>query len=184
MCSFFFFLMIRRPPRSTLFPYTTLFRSRPPPPHTIRSGSPLSVRSASAELAPATVCAAGDAAKLDPSRRTAGGEEPTGDELCLAWFPRPAPRLGWRGGTPAAGSIHNRRLPGVVGRPDAAHAAGEMDVLDHARRRDQEVLDMAGIPGGAGRGSHPRHPLRDEVVKAGHRVAGRAGGHAARSGRA
>src|SRR5258708_37791076 len=24
---FFFFLMIRRPPRSTLFPYTTLFRS-------------------------------------------------------------------------------------------------------------------------------------------------------------
>src|SRR2546429_917285 len=28
MCNFFFFfLMIRRPPRSTLFPYTTLFRS-------------------------------------------------------------------------------------------------------------------------------------------------------------
>src|SRR2546428_5386149 len=27
MTYFFFFLMIRRPPRSTLFPYTTLFRS-------------------------------------------------------------------------------------------------------------------------------------------------------------
>src|SRR5437588_3367932 len=27
--SVFFFLMIRRPPRSTLFPYTTLFRSPP-----------------------------------------------------------------------------------------------------------------------------------------------------------
>src|SRR3712207_6693412 len=27
MCLSFFFLMIRRPPRSTLFPYTTLFRS-------------------------------------------------------------------------------------------------------------------------------------------------------------
>src|SRR5256886_17344154 len=27
-CVLFFFLMIRRPPRSTLFPYTTLFRSR------------------------------------------------------------------------------------------------------------------------------------------------------------
>src|SRR2546430_13479174 len=27
---YFFFLMIRRPPRSTLFPYTTLFRSRYP----------------------------------------------------------------------------------------------------------------------------------------------------------
>src|SRR5690606_41760071 len=29
--SFFFFFMIRRPPRSTLFPYTTLFRSSPIP---------------------------------------------------------------------------------------------------------------------------------------------------------
>src|SRR5256885_12709245 len=28
LCVSFFFLMIRRPPRSTLFPYTTLFRSR------------------------------------------------------------------------------------------------------------------------------------------------------------
>src|SRR5688572_33318652 len=28
MTVFFLFLMIRRPPRSTLFPYTTLFRSR------------------------------------------------------------------------------------------------------------------------------------------------------------
>src|SRR5437899_9257823 len=27
LCFFLFFLMIRRPPRSTLFPYTTLFRS-------------------------------------------------------------------------------------------------------------------------------------------------------------
>src|SRR5438045_9313158 len=28
LCFSFFFLMIRPPPRSTLFPYTTLFRSR------------------------------------------------------------------------------------------------------------------------------------------------------------
>src|SRR5438477_4226793 len=28
LCSFFFFLLVRRPPRSTLFPYTTLFRSQ------------------------------------------------------------------------------------------------------------------------------------------------------------
>src|SRR4030066_893341 len=28
LCFFLFFLMIRRPPRSTLFPYTTLFRSQ------------------------------------------------------------------------------------------------------------------------------------------------------------
>src|SRR3712207_8059845 len=30
--TWFLFLMIRRPPRSTLFPYTTLFRSRRPVP--------------------------------------------------------------------------------------------------------------------------------------------------------
>src|SRR6266550_6167077 len=33
---FFFFLMIRRPPRSTLFPYTTLFRSPAPSRRTVR----------------------------------------------------------------------------------------------------------------------------------------------------
>src|SRR3712207_7255986 len=32
MICIFFFLMIRRPPRSTLFPYTTLFRSGKPEP--------------------------------------------------------------------------------------------------------------------------------------------------------
>src|SRR3712207_9435026 len=32
----FFFLMIRRPPRSTLFPYTTLFRSPPADPRPAR----------------------------------------------------------------------------------------------------------------------------------------------------
>src|SRR5258706_14801592 len=39
----FFFLMIRRPPRSTLFPYTTLFRShrRDPPPRAGGRGDPL-----------------------------------------------------------------------------------------------------------------------------------------------
>src|SRR2546426_3867014 len=31
--------MIRRPPRSTLFPYTTLFRSQPPRPVVAKNGS-------------------------------------------------------------------------------------------------------------------------------------------------
>src|SRR2546422_5963135 len=45
---FFFFLMIRRPPRSTLFPYTTLFRSAPASRATSRSccGRRASCRSA------------------------------------------------------------------------------------------------------------------------------------------
>src|SRR2546427_2521274 len=34
----FFFLMIRRPPRSTLFPYTTLFRSDQVPPDAVPAG--------------------------------------------------------------------------------------------------------------------------------------------------
>src|SRR6266704_5362676 len=38
MLTYFFFLMIRRPPRSTLFPYTTLFRSRAPCPRRRRRG--------------------------------------------------------------------------------------------------------------------------------------------------
>src|SRR3712207_7138104 len=46
----FFFLMIRRPPRSTLFPYTTLFRSArsgsaPSSPYRNRSRAPLVARS-------------------------------------------------------------------------------------------------------------------------------------------
>src|SRR3712207_6974945 len=35
---FVFFLMIRRPPRSTLFPYTTLFRSHPGAGQDLRGG--------------------------------------------------------------------------------------------------------------------------------------------------
>src|SRR6266581_6727056 len=42
LASPFFFLMIRRPPRSTLFPYTTLFRSEAEltTPHSPRRGHP------------------------------------------------------------------------------------------------------------------------------------------------
>src|SRR3712207_7181098 len=41
MSRLFFFLMIRRPPRSTLFPYTTLFRSRG---RVIASGTPAELK--------------------------------------------------------------------------------------------------------------------------------------------
>src|SRR5260221_7921807 len=55
MYSVVFFLMIRRPPRSTLFPYTTLFRSR----STATAAAPLRLQhrygrsAATAERAPA-----------------------------------------------------------------------------------------------------------------------------------
>src|SRR2546430_13221224 len=38
---FFFFLMIRRPPRSTLFPYTTLFRSVMDQPRLLENRDPV-----------------------------------------------------------------------------------------------------------------------------------------------
>src|SRR6266704_5768431 len=44
----FFFLMIRRPPRSTLFPYTTLFRSPPREPAADRGALPAAGRRAAA----------------------------------------------------------------------------------------------------------------------------------------
>src|SRR3712207_8961537 len=47
MLLLFFFLMIRRPPRSTLFPYTTLFRSSRP-----TTSSPASSASACEPSAP------------------------------------------------------------------------------------------------------------------------------------
>src|SRR2546425_9048941 len=39
LCSFFFFLMIRQPLRSTLFPYTTLSRSQVPLPHRLHAST-------------------------------------------------------------------------------------------------------------------------------------------------
>src|SRR3712207_9134532 len=54
----FFFLMIRRPPRSTLFPYTTLFRS------------------------PSSQCTSQDACE-----RPRGPSEPGFDWRCIPWPP-------------------------------------------------------------------------------------------------
>src|SRR5438876_6351278 len=44
----FFFLMIRRPPRSTLFPYTTLFRSSTPTHPSAATSAPASAATAGA----------------------------------------------------------------------------------------------------------------------------------------
>src|SRR5258708_28805599 len=62
MIFYFFFLMIRRPPRSTLFPYTTLFRS---PLRTTCTGTCTATTSVVSESAPA----------LAPGIAPAGGGE-------------------------------------------------------------------------------------------------------------
>src|SRR5689334_23536048 len=48
----FFFLMIRRPPRSTLFPYTTLFRSKKPPPNNLDMAPPARAEAIPPAIAP------------------------------------------------------------------------------------------------------------------------------------
>src|SRR5438552_11913963 len=59
LCFFCFFLMIRRPPRSTLFPYTTLFRSV--------AGSRMAP---AASAAPAPSSASGQPAHLPTDRKS------------------------------------------------------------------------------------------------------------------
>src|SRR5690348_17553768 len=59
----FFFLMIRRPPRSTLFPYTTLFRSYTTPPGGGRSAQPVEHQRSNLS-ASASVSKAGDRLNL------------------------------------------------------------------------------------------------------------------------
>src|SRR2546427_13230443 len=95
--------MIRRPPRSTLFPYTTLFRSTAPPRIATRSASPRE--------------------RTHPStgRTTAGGD--TGAHHTGTDLTRPGRALSTsRGGKPPRRS--------VVALPDRVGAAGVASVTD------------------------------------------------------
>src|SRR3712207_9496027 len=76
-----FFLMIRRPPRSTLFPYTTLFRSRSP----CRSGRRRRPGAARSRSSPPEAGVAG--------RAVAGGETPVFDPFALVIEDRKRKRL-------------------------------------------------------------------------------------------
>src|SRR2546430_11054919 len=68
----FFFLMIRRPPRSTLFPYTTLFRSLP---HVGGVGTP-----ANALNGPGTPAQPGAIGQQAPGGTQPGGTNPRSEE--------------------------------------------------------------------------------------------------------
>src|SRR2546426_178746 len=69
-CCLFFFLMIRRPPRSTLFPYTTLFRS----PADRRAGGSGGRREECSGGAPACTTGRGACERLEPARGAADRE--------------------------------------------------------------------------------------------------------------
>src|SRR3989442_13221526 len=81
--SMFFFLMIRRPPRSTLFPYTTLFRSlvRPPRRRGERRARPLGV-----EPRPRPGPALRD--RREHGGRVSAGDEDHGDVVPRGPWPR------------------------------------------------------------------------------------------------
>src|SRR2546430_5661280 len=102
--------MIRRPPRSTLFPYTTLFRSHPTDPSTVIAlldeiGSPATMASAGGRFFGFVVGGALPAAGGGGSPPGGGGPKPG----VVAPSPLP-PRLG-------EGAV--RRAPGRAGPPPA-----------------------------------------------------------------
>src|SRR5690242_21530025 len=79
--SLFFFLMIRRPPRSTLFPYTTLFRSN-------------ALLATDGEIASALVPSCGFVnASVQPAAKTAGNVVQTGTLLKNQCTDRKSTRL-------------------------------------------------------------------------------------------
>src|SRR6267143_2548132 len=118
-CMFFFFLMIRRPPRSTLFPYTTLFRSA-------RSWIHRRRRSAA------------DPGAARPARRAPGPVLALRQPLCNARLPQGMPwsppdryrrprRSAGRGGSRGAGSslmLAHKRRDTLAGRSNLSNQTG------------------------------------------------------------
>src|SRR3712207_7863603 len=75
----FFFLMIRPPPRSTLFPYTTLFRSVRRGPQLPAAGRPHPLRPPHRQAQPGRGAAAGEPAPLSPTCAAGRSEEHTSE---------------------------------------------------------------------------------------------------------
>ena len=59
-------------------------------------------------------------------------------------------------------------FPVLSAGPDAAYAAGPVGLRDRRRGRQAPPRGVGGVPRAALRDVHRRHPLRDEVVEAGH----------------
>src|SRR3989441_12844720 len=127
----FFFLMIRRPPRSTLFPYTTLFRSRPRLPQPLshpaqrraaRRETPRALSQAARLLRPAPGPRAPRAVALGASLadgRARGGSQ-RGDRPRARGRAAPA-----RGPDPAALGGHCRCPAAALRRPPPAIPAAQ-----------------------------------------------------------
>src|SRR5215203_6562800 len=165
ICLLFFFLMIRRPPRSTLFPYTTLFRSRRPA-RVLVGAAPVGAGDAGARAGDRPVV--GDRGRR--ARRTRRTRRPPArpgvhagpaGRLLERDAPRPArsgvvadvgrvaPRLA-RGRALLAGDAARRSLGAFAGVPARLAAAVPARGLpDRARRRGARGGTAARAPVGA-----------------------------------
>src|SRR6266704_557189 len=104
---FFFFLMIRRPPRSTLFPYTTLFRSPDAhDPHAPAAGPRLAEPVAAPE----------DVARLRPLGAEPQHAAPAVDDH------GPAPGVPLEGAGVLKGALVDQE---ILGRHQSPHVAGQ-----------------------------------------------------------
>src|SRR2546421_9282821 len=88
MYSFFFFLMIRRPPRSTLFPYTTLFRS-----HLGSWGQRVKASPVRARVGHNTPFPLERSAPVSFKRLLGGGHQGAFDSVCITVRDRKSTRL-------------------------------------------------------------------------------------------
>src|SRR6266542_4933606 len=142
----FFFLMIRRPPRSTLFPYTTLFRSHGRA--ALGGGLPVDVFGSIARNVLAQLLEVAPAAQLplcvDPGEPAL--QEDRGDVASLGHEIRVDTQLRWRRRSRAVGPEPQRR------RRFEEAALDEVSSPPHA----------AAGPGETGRGAFGRQ-LRDEI---------------------
>src|SRR3712207_4985380 len=140
-CVLFFFLMIRRPPRSTLFPYTTLFRSRIAP-------LPTSIR-----LQPTRSGAAG---RARPSGGIAGEGRAADRRVRLRWA-RDDARGAMAARTVEAVGVRVEDEPAVAARPSRHVGQGD----PHLRRRNQLERPAPGHHGPERVRRHAEHPGRE-----------------------
>src|SRR2546427_12768184 len=112
--------MIRRPPRSTLFPYTTLFRSGVPPSSSITSSilrppstPPRALRSSAAIFAPRTM--------NWPAMASPGGESGVNTPILSGFCAHAEPARPAATSTVMTTHVHSRRFvvssPGLVSDP-------------------------------------------------------------------
>src|SRR5471030_8672 len=124
-CVFFLFLMIRRPPRSTLFPYTTLFRSRSWTSRPTRTLTPSSTCCARSRIRPSQIGRAH--VELQSLRHL----------VCRLLLEKKK-----RNGRPGTATPHVNHIAITVENFDKAKAKAELERRGLSPREDQESFHV------------------------------------------